>query len=130
MAEQEKEPLFPALPEDLKSLSDDEVQKLLDDHVSAAALIDADDAEFLAGLSGEEVIEQYTAGVAQTKTLHAENKERQDAYKNYQAEKAAQKAEMEAALKADDEEGGEEESGDEPAPTEDEVTAESEEPAV
>ena len=51
MAEQEKDPLFPVLPEDLKSLSDAEVQKLLDDSVAAAALIDADDEEFLAGLT-------------------------------------------------------------------------------
>ena len=63
MAEQEKDPLFPVLPEDLKSLSDDEVQKLLDDSVAAAALIDADDEEFLAGLTADEIIEQYAAGV-------------------------------------------------------------------
>ena len=76
MAEQEKDPLFPALPEDLKSLSDDEVQKLLDDHVSAAALIEADDEEFLAGLTADEIIAQLATGVEQIKALQAENKER------------------------------------------------------
>ena len=94
MAEQEKDPLFPALPEDLKSLSDAEVQKLLDDSVSAAALIEKDDEEFLAGLSADEIIAELAAGVEQIKALQAENKERVQAYENYKAEKAAKLAEL------------------------------------
>jgi hypothetical protein len=123
MAEQEKEPLFPALPEDLKSLSDDEVQKLLDDHVSAAALIDADDAEFLAGLDADEIIAQFAAGVESIKTLQAENKERLEAYENYKAEKERLKAE----LNADDEgDSGDEDDSSEEEEAEAEVTAEAE----
>ena len=93
MADQ-KEPLFPALPEDLAALSDDEVQKLLDDSISAAALIEKDDEEFLAGLTAEEVIAELAAGVEQIKALRVENKARVDAYEEYKAEKARQLAEL------------------------------------
>jgi hypothetical protein len=115
MAEQEKDPLFPVLPEDLKSLSDDEVQKLLDDSVAAAALIDADDEEFLAGLTADEIIAQYTAGVESIKAIQAENKERVAAYEEYKAEKERLKAERLAA-QADDDSGdsGDEDDGDKP----------------
>ncbi len=126
MAEQEKEPLFPALPEDLKSLSDDEVQKLLDDSVSAAALIEKDDEEFLAGLSADEIIAELATGVEQIKALQAENKERVQAYENYKAEKAAKLAE----LAEDDPKPDDEDEGDESKPDEAEVVAEAEEPAV
>ena len=126
MAEQEKDPLFPALPEDLKSLSDAEVQKLLDDHVSAAALIDADDDEFLADYVGaeDEIIAQYEAGVAAVKVLQAENKERIGAYEAYQAEKAKNKAELEATLAEEEPEPEEPSEPSEPAEPEAEVTAE------
>lgn len=110
MAENEKDPLFPPLPEDLKSLSDDEVQKLLDDHVSAAALIDADDEEFLSGYEADEIIAEYAKGVDAIKALTAENKERIAAYEAYKAEKAAKKAELDAALAEDD--GGDEDDGE------------------
>ncbi len=106
MAEKEKDPLFPALPEDLSSLSDAEVQQLLDDHVSAAALIDTDDEEFLAGLEADEVLAQYATGVEQIKTLQTENKARLEAYEQYQAEKARLKAELNAEEEpAPDDEG-------------------------
>ncbi len=82
------DPLFPEIPEDLKGLSDEDVQQLLDDHISAAALIDADDAEFLKDMSGDDVIAQYTAGVEQIQKLRVEHKEREDAHAEYQAKKA------------------------------------------
>jgi hypothetical protein len=125
MAEQEKDPLFPALPEDLKSLTDAEVQQLLDDHVSAAALIDADDEEFLAGLSADEIIAQYAAGVEAVKTLQTENKARLAAYEEYKAEKERLKAELSADDEGDDSGDGDD-AGDEAEATEEtvEVTAE------
>ena len=132
MAEQEKDPLFPALPEDIKSLGDDEVQKLLDDHVAAAALIDSDDEEFLAGLTADEVIAQYTAGVEQIKALQTENKERLAAFEEYKAEKARLKAELNAEADSDEDESDDDgdadgDSGDEAdKPAEEAPTAEAE----
>ena len=123
MAEQEKEPLFPPLPEDLKALADDEVQKLLDDSVAAAALIEKDDEEFLAGLTGDEIIAELATGVEQIKALQAENKERLQAYENYKAEKAAKLAE----LSEDSDSGDEDDSDEAEATAEAEVVAEVEE---
>jgi len=130
MAEQEKDPLFPPLPEDLKALGDDEVQKLLDDSVSAAALIEKDDEEFLAGLSADEIIAELATGVEQIKALQAENKDRVQAYENYKAEKAAKLAELSADADPGDETDDEDDVGDETESTEAEVTAEADEPAV
>ena len=113
MAENEKDPLFPALPEDLKALGDDEVQKLLDDSVAAAALIEQDDEEFLAGLSADEIIAELETGVNQIKALQAENKERLEAYENYKAEKAAKLAEIAADASEEDEGDDSGDSGDE-----------------
>ena len=113
MAEQEKDPLFPPLPEDLKALTDDEVQKLLDDSVAAAALIEKDDEEFLAGLSADEIIAELATGVEQIKALQAENKERLEAYENYKAEKAAKLAELNADVSEEDEGDADGDSGDE-----------------
>ena len=120
MAEQEKDPLFPALPEDLKALKDDEVQKLLDDSVAAAALIEKDDEEFLAGLSADEVIAELEVGVQSIKALQAENKLRVEAYENYKAEKAAKLAELSADASEEDE--GDDDSGDAGDETDAEVT--------
>ena len=120
------DPLFPEIPEDLKGLSDEEVQQLLDDHISAAALIDADDAEFLKDMSGDDVIAQYTAGVEQIQKLRAEHKEREDAHAVYQAKKAELAAQVNPS--ADDEEegdGDDSEKETEEAPLE--VVAEAEE---
>src|SRR5262245_52477954 len=89
------EPLFPEIPQDLKGLSDDELQKLEDDHVSAAALIKADDEEFLAGLSGEEVISQFEKGVETLKLVRAEKAERAEANEQYEAKKAELLGEVE-----------------------------------
>jgi hypothetical protein len=131
MAEQEKDPLFPALPEDLKGLSDDEVQKLLDDHVSAAAMIDSDDEEFLgeyAKPGNEElIIEQYTAGVEAIKALQTENKERIAAYEAYKAKKAELAAQISAEDSGDEDDGGDEGDAGDESTEEAEVVAEAEE---
>ena len=124
MAEQEKDPLFPALPEDLKALGDDEVQKLLDDSVAAAALIEKDDEEFLAGLSADEVIAELETGVSNIKALQAENKLRVEAYENYKAEKAAKLAEIAADASEEEPEPEDDSVPDEEKVTE--VTAEAE----
>src|SRR5262245_45906769 len=99
--------LFPVLPEDLKALSDDEIGTLLDDHVSAAALIDSNDEEFLKGLSGDEIIDQYTVGKDQILTLRAEQKERAAAFEAFEQKKAEIKAELEPQADASEEDEGE-----------------------
>jgi hypothetical protein len=120
------DPLFPEIPEDLKGLSDEEVQQLLDDHISAAALIDADDAEFLKDMSGDDVIAQYTAGVEQIQKLRAEHSEREDAHAEYQAKKAELAAQINPAEETEDE-GDEDDGGKETEEAPVEVVAEAEE---
>ena len=116
--------LFPEIPEDLTALSDDELQKLEDDHVSAAALIEQDDAEFLAGLTGDDVIAQFEAGVETLKAVRAEKKARAEANEAYEAKKAELKAQMEEPkAEADDDEDADDGAEDE---EEAKVTAEAE----
>jgi hypothetical protein len=107
--ERKDDGLFPVLPDDLKALTNDERQKLLDDHVSAAALIDANDEEFLAGLSGDEIIEQYTQGVAQIKQIREVIAEQQAEFEAFEAKKAELKAELEPEPDAPEDEGDEDE---------------------
>ena len=66
-----EERLFPALPEDLKALSDDERGKLLADHEAAKDLILEDNAEFLEDLTANEIIAQLKQGVEQIKQIKA-----------------------------------------------------------
>ena len=105
--------LFPDLPEDIKGLSDEELQAKLDEHVSAAALIDADDQEFLGEMDADEILAQYKAGVDQIKLLREEQKERAAAFANFQDEKAKIKAELEEAPAEEETEATEEAESDE-----------------
>ena len=108
------DPLFPALPEDLAALSDEDLATLLSEHEVAADLIDADDEDFIKGMTGEEVMAAYDEGVAQIKAIVAEQKTREEAQENYTAEKEARRKErLEAVGKADaDPEGDEGDEGD------------------
>lgn len=112
--------LFPEIPENLSELSDADVAQLLADSQAAADLIDADDAEFLKGLEADEIIEQYTNGVAQIKTLRAESKVREGAHAEY----VAKLAELKAAREDDGE--GDDGDGEGVADAEAEVVAEAE----
>lgn len=94
------ETLFPELPEDLSSLSDDEVQALLDEHIAALDLIDAQDAEFIGELSGDEVVTQTEKGVEQIKSLRALQTEREEAAAAY----TARLKELTAEVRSSDEE--------------------------
>jgi hypothetical protein len=110
------DPLFPELPEDLAALPEEDLGKLIADHESAIELIKADDEEFLKGLSGAEVIEQLTSGVAQMKNLRDEQGAREAAHENYLADKEKALAELEAPAEETEDEALEvvaEESGDE-----------------
>jgi hypothetical protein len=97
------DPLFPKIPEKLADASDADIAQLLADHEAAAVLIDSDDAEFLAGLSADEIIEQYAAGVEQIKLLRAENKERVTAHDAF----VAKRDELKAARENDADPGDE-----------------------
>ena len=81
--------LFPDLPKDLTKLTDDELVALLAEHEQAAALIKADDPEFLEGLPAEEILAQFKAGAEQILALRAEQDGREKAVEDYKAELAA-----------------------------------------
>jgi hypothetical protein len=95
------DPLFPELPEDLASLSDEELSDLLQKHQVAVDLIDAEDEDFTKGLSAEDVISQYTAGVEQIEAIVADQKRRSDEEEQYLVEKAELSAKAKAALKVE-----------------------------
>jgi hypothetical protein len=123
MAKQtEVESLFPALPESLSELSDDELGTLLQEHEVAADLIDKEDEDFTSGFAGDELLEQYEVGVTQIETIRAEQELRVEAQQEYLAKKAElaerRKAHAEAEGEGDDEGDGDEGDGEEAAPEE------------
>jgi len=120
------ERLFPELPEDLSSLSDEELTDLLGRHETVVDLINSEDEEFLKGLSAEQVLEQYTAGVEQIEKIVAEQGSRAEAAERYEAEKAELATRANAHLadeSSEDDEGEGGEGGDDDA-AEGEVAAE------
>jgi hypothetical protein len=52
------DPLFPALPEDLHALSDEEIATLESEHVAALNMIAEDNRDFLGDLNAIQVVEQ------------------------------------------------------------------------
>jgi hypothetical protein len=135
--------LFPALPEALAELSDDELQGLEDEHLQAARLIDADDEKFLEGLSGEQIIEQYQMGAEQVEQLRAEKATRLEAQEQYvstkaevasrffpKAEAEGDEEEAEAEGEAEEAEGEAAEGEEEAAESEASAETEVEEPAA
>jgi hypothetical protein len=104
------DPLFPELPEDLTALSDEDLAQLLKEHEAAAELIDKNDEDFVKGLSADEVIAAYEAGVEQIETIVGEQKarvEQEEAFLN-------RKAELAERRKAKDEPEADEETPEEP----------------
>lgn len=125
MKQIELEPLFPALPENLSELSDEELTNLLQEHEVAADLIDKEDEEFTQGLSAAEILEAYEAGVEQIEKITAEQGVRVEAQKEYLARKAelAERRKAKAAAEGEDAEGEAEDAEGEAA----EASAEGEE---
>jgi hypothetical protein len=80
--------LFPELPEDLSTLSDDELTELLAEHEATAELLEKEDEEFTKGMSGPEVIEALELGVAQIEAIVAEQGVRVEQQEAYEARKA------------------------------------------
>ncbi len=90
------EELFPALPEDIKALSDTELASLVEDHESAKDLIAKEDENFLGERSAEEILAQLEKGGNQYQLLLEESALREKAHENYEAEKAEKLAAFEA----------------------------------
>jgi hypothetical protein len=128
MAEDVKQ-LFPALPENLKELSDDERGKLLAEHEAAKDLILEDNSEFLEDLTANEIIAQLKQGVEQIKQIKAVTEELHAEFEAYNAEKANIVAELEP-VKAEDEDSGDEDDSDTGDDSEEESTEEEAAPAV
>lgn len=133
------DPLFPALPEDLSSVSDEDLASLVDEHLEAQRLIRENSQDFLGDLTAPVIIEQATTGKAQLAALRAEQELRIQAAENYTEvieELTADAAALEAEAAADPAEGGDDGGGGDSAPDPDpdpEVAAledEAEEPVV
>jgi hypothetical protein len=79
------EPLFPELPEDLTSLSDEELNDLAAQFQTVAAAIAAGDEETLGDRSAGRIIEESEAGEQAYAQLQAEQTSREEAAANYDA---------------------------------------------
>ncbi len=128
--------LFPTLPKDLTTLSDEELAAYLDQSVKAHEKIMLDDPEYLKGLSADEIHTQHLAGAEGIKALNAETQARVEAAAAFAAGKdeldaeikavLEPKAEAEAEAEDDDENGDEDEKPAEDAPAEEEAAPEAE----
>ena len=108
MAKQTEEtPLFPVLPENLSELSDDELGELLQKHETAADLVDKEDEEYTQGLSADEILEAYEAGVEQIEAIRAEQELRVAAQQEYLAKKNELAERRKVTLEAEGEAEGE-----------------------
>lgn len=92
------DPLFPSVPDDLKSLSDEDLSNLLAEHEVALDKIEAEDAEYTAGFTADDVIAALAVGVDQIKQIRAEQTERADAFEAYQSEKNRLAAEARGSI--------------------------------
>lgn len=125
------DPLFPELPEDLTSLSDEDLATLLQEHEVAAELIDNEDESFTQGLGADEILAEYERGVEQIETIRAEQDNRVQAQEDYLAAKAAlsERRKGDLAVAEEDEESTEEGDGEEDE-GEEEAVAEDAEPEL
>jgi antitoxin (DNA-binding transcriptional repressor) of toxin-antitoxin stability system len=131
------DPLFPELPEDVKALSDAELESLQAEFDKAMALCNDEGEEgqaYLGDLDASEVIAQMTAGAESILTLRNEVAARAEAHEAFNAKKAEINSMLEVKGEAPAEEEApaesEEEASEEEAPAEDaeaeEETAEEE----
>jgi len=80
--------LFPEPLEDLSALSDEDLANHLQEHEVSAELIENEDADFTAGLEGDELLAVYEAGIEQIERIRAEQAARVEAQEEYAARKA------------------------------------------
>jgi hypothetical protein len=106
--------LFPEPLEDLSVLSDEDLATHLQEHEVSAELIENEDADFTAGLEGDELLSVYEAGVEQIERIKDEQKARVAQQEEYLARKDELKKRR-LGEDADDEEAEEaaEEEGEE-----------------
>jgi len=104
--------LFPEPLEDLSALSDEDLANHLQEHEVSAELIENEDADFTAGLEGDELLAVYEAGIEQIERIRAEQAARVEAQEEYAARKAELKkrrtGETEDEVEETAEEDGEE----------------------
>ena len=133
------DPLFPALPENLAELSDEQLAEALESRLATVTAIETEDADVLGDRSADAVVADLTAGVEQIEAIRAEQTSRVEAAEEYVgtvAELAARARPAELADESEEaaetaEEGAEEaaEEAEESAETAEEAAEESEESA-
>lgn len=99
-------PLFPQLPEDLASLTDEQLAEALAAHLSAVQRIKDNDQELIQDLNAQQVVDALQEGVEQIKALRAEQDARAEAAQEYERQVAELAAE--ADLTAEEEPPAEE----------------------
>jgi len=82
------DPLFPELPEELASFTDEELQALLEEHEVALSKIENDDGTYIGDMSAEDVLAQLELGVDQIKQIRTLQEARVEAAEAYNAEVA------------------------------------------
>jgi len=116
------DPLFPEVPEDISVLSDEDLENLLKEHLSATALIEEQDEDFLKGASAEEILEALEVGATQVEAIRAEQSARLEAQENFNAELAAKVARVKGEeIKAEEDSGDEDDGEDSDKETEEEA---------
>lgn len=98
-----KPELFNTLPEDLASLTDDEIAASLAEHGEAIDKVKQNDPDFLGELSATEIITQLTQGRENVLKLKAEQAARADAQDNFAAEVEKLTADLELNAEAETE---------------------------
>ena len=104
--------LFPDLPEDLASLSDEEIQGALAAHMEAIEKIAADDKEFLGELDAETILTEMESGVEDVERIKADLAAREAGAEAFDAKKAELAAKAGVTLAAETTEEGDDDSGD------------------
>lgn len=103
------DPLFPVLPEDLSSLSDEALTEALESRLATVTAIEQNDADTLGDRSADTIVSDLTTGVEQIEAIRAEQAARVAAAEEYQgtvAELAARATAGELSADADGSEEG------------------------
>ncbi len=125
----ERDGMFPELPKDLSTLTDEELSALKDEYKAVAKLVKDRDEDTLGDLTAEQIIAEMTAGVEAIEQIDAELTGRAEAQDNFDksvAELAARAGAEDPEAEGDDGEGdGDDASDSDDSPAEGE-TAEAE----
>ena len=79
------DPLFPDLPADLASLTDEALAEALADRLATVERIEQQNEETLGDRSGEQVLAELAGGVEQIEAIRAEQAARETAAEEYEA---------------------------------------------